>query len=180
MKRRLGSRQVRLVAASKRTPTSRPLSSAVVQRSIVAGVVSALCYALVVTASAEGKTLLPNACSLLTDAQAAAALGGRVASRLHPTSSGEDACVWAGPANAGSRPTLSLLVLRVRKSDFVDSALANGGVAVSGVGETAFRFPRYPGVLWARKKDDAIEVQSSSGRPLRLLTRIALPALERL
>ena len=150
----------------------------VVQRSIVAGVVSALCYALVMTTAAEGKAFLPKACSLVTDAQAAAALGGRVASRLHPTSSGEDACVWAAPANAGSRPTLSLLVLRVQKSDFVDSALANGGIALAGIGEAAFSFRRYPGVLWAWKNDDAIEVQSTSGASLRLLTLIALPALK--
>ena len=123
--------------------------------------------------------VLPNACSLVTDATAAAALGGPVARRLNPSSGDEDVCLWTAPPSAGRRPTLSLLVLRVGKGDFVGSALANGGIPLVGVGEAAFRFPRYPGVFWAWKKDDAIEIQSTSGTSLRLLTRIASSALTR-
>ena len=166
------------------TPLGRRLRDAifgrVLQRSTVAGVVSVLCYALVVIAAAESKMVLPNACSLVTDAKAAAALGGSVASRLRPGSGGEDVCLWSAPASAGRNPTLSLLVLRVRKGDFVGSALANGGIPLAGVGEEAFRFPRYPGVLWAWNKDGAVEIQSTSGTSLRLLARFASSALARI
>jgi hypothetical protein len=78
---------------------------------------------------------VPNACTLLTPAQAETAVGGKIKQRRGFSSRGGAVCIWTSSANV----MLNVQVLQMSKADF-KKGLANeqGAQALRGVGELAY------------------------------------------
>jgi hypothetical protein len=96
---------------------------------------------LVCSARAFAAFPLPDACSLLTRAEVTAAIGGSPQSRSAVGSSRlEHTCTWTGAPQGymESRTQLTVSILRVSKTRFVDSTKQGGGNIVSGLDTVAY------------------------------------------
>ena len=118
----------------------------------------------------------PNPCSLVTAADASAALGSSAPTGLHQPAGLFDACIYA----AGAKSVV-ILVRSIDQATFDASAKANPGGAtpVTGVGSDAYNASQTL-LVWQAGTEIGIQVQAGSGDTLTTEKRLASAAVARL
>jgi hypothetical protein len=84
---------------------------------------------------------VPNACTLLTTAQAVNLIGKKLAYRQPSVSRGVHTCIWSFMPYGNftsAHPQVTMTVSAQTRSEFTHFAKKDGGPAVNGVGELAY------------------------------------------
>jgi hypothetical protein len=119
--------------------------------------------ALTLTTSASSGA--PKACALLTNAQAAHLIGGKIETRTPGGSGQVNSCTWAGPplgTFTSVHAQLFVQARRMEKAQFTKNANAMQGVVrVHGVGDVAFVDTGPGKVLQAWQKGYSLLIQAS-------------------
>jgi hypothetical protein len=138
--------------------------------------------ATIVVAAATAAPL-PNACTLVGDAQLSNALGVKVHHNAPRATNGARMCVWQKTSfDGGPNPSLTLTVLPLAREAFTKkwSRSMTGVRPVAGVGEMAYAVN---GGIWLVAWSRGIEVVVNSSEvrsPLETAKRVAKLALARL
>ena len=134
-------------------------------------------------AAAATAAPLPNACTLVADAQLTSALGGKVRHTAPPATNGARMCVWQRTTfDVGPNPQLTLTVLPLTREKFTTkwNRPIAGVRPVHGVAEMAYSIN---GGLWLVAWARGIEVVVNTTdlrAPLETAKRVAKLAFTRL
>jgi hypothetical protein len=91
--------------------------------------------------------------------------------------SGSDSCIWGGrDTSSAKRRTLSLLLIRVRESDFRRTP----GIAPMPGHQNVFIAAAVPGELLGWKANVGFTIQGQRGTPRKVLERLAASVLSHL
>ena len=119
---------------------------------------------------------VPNACTLLTPAQVATALGGKSTSQRGFATRGAATCIWTAPGNV----MLNLQLLQMTKADFKQGlADEQGKQRLGGIGELAYVLGGGRAVT-AWHRGSTITVAYNTQTRLQAAKRVAAAAVARL
>ena len=141
-----------------------------------------LTLALVAASTAAAKPL-PNACTLVPDAQLKSAIGPKIRHSSRPVTNGAKMCVWERTTfDVGANPQLTLTVLPLDRTAFTNkwNRKIAGVRPVSGVGEMAYSINDGAWLVAWRGGVEVVVNTTDLKSPLETAKRVAKTAFSRL